>query len=424
MNCRDIARLEDLTRMTFCGSEKDSKDCKLTSYLEVNLEVRISALFIEKYIGENPLNEQSLEVCIKNKISEWLPHFFVNKMTGEGLVVLFQNTSKDYAIAFAKNMLNDIPIGHKKAFTWKSFKQFVKPWAGMARILMLKFSQDPFITQDHFDPMCNAWREACKDVYDAQDHPSLNHSPIHLYGLAKMAKFYKSEQINNLFIAALRISHINECELTEFFKIILLSMEEGEYETSNFIYRTFQLIVKNMDYCFGFENPILSSSQDFLYLAGYLFGRNEEIDKDFVKKIFAFIQPKEEDEWTILAHLRIRMVVYSVRKIGEKNDFLYNQTQKEQFDHLMRIADEELQNFKTKNPNLCKIKFNDYDKFTKTNEGIKEKNEAYKIGRTKYLAFQDKIQHETQINDLFRNSDVDNRTDLPNSESSEFASII
>ena len=86
--------------MTFCGSAKDSKDCKLTSYLEV----RISELFIEEYIEENSLDERKREAprMIKDKISEWLPHLFENKMTGEGLVVLFQNTSKDYAIAFAK----------------------------------------------------------------------------------------------------------------------------------------------------------------------------------------------------------------------------------------------------------------------------------------------------------------------------------
>ena len=88
--------------MTFCRSEKDSKDCRLTSYLEV----RISELFIEEYIGENSLNEQSPEVCIKNKISEWLPHLFVNQMIGEGLLVFFQNTSQDYAIAFAKVISN------------------------------------------------------------------------------------------------------------------------------------------------------------------------------------------------------------------------------------------------------------------------------------------------------------------------------
>ena len=99
-----------------------------------------------------------------------------------------------------KNMLEDVSIGNKKAFTWESFELFVKPWAEMARILMLKFSQDPFFTKNCFDRMCDDWKKACKDVYNAQDHPSLNRSLIHLHGFTEISKFYKSHQINNLFI--------------------------------------------------------------------------------------------------------------------------------------------------------------------------------------------------------------------------------
>ena len=64
--------------------------------------------------------------------------------------------------------------------------------------------------------------------------------------------------------------------------------------------------------------------------------------------------PEQEAEWTILAHCRMLMVVQSVWRIIYKTGSLNNQKQEEQFDHLMRIADEELLNLKTKNPNLCK----------------------------------------------------------------------
>ena len=99
-----------------------------------------------------------------------------------------------------KKMLEDVSIGNKKAFTWESFELFVKPWAEMARILMLKFSQDPFFTQNCFDEICDAWKEACQDVYNDLDHLSLNNRLLHLRGFTRMSNFYKSEQINNLFI--------------------------------------------------------------------------------------------------------------------------------------------------------------------------------------------------------------------------------
>ena len=67
--------------------------------------------------------------------------------------------------------------------------------------------------------------------------------------------------------------------------------------------------------------------------------------------------PEQEDEWTILAHCRMRMVEYSVCsvwRIRYKYWYLKNLKEEQLFDHLMRIADEELLNLKTKNPNLCK----------------------------------------------------------------------
>ena len=64
--------------------------------------------------------------------------------------------------------------------------------------------------------------------------------------------------------------------------------------------------------------------------------------------------PEQEDEWTILAHCRMRMVVNSVWRIRHKYSSLNNQKKEQLFNHLMRIADKELLNLKTKNPNLCK----------------------------------------------------------------------
>ena len=60
----------------------------------------------------------------------------------------------------------------------------------------------------------------------------------------------------------------------------------------------------------------------------------------------------------------------------------------------------------------------------KTDEGIKERGKAFNICKTKYKGFQKKIEEEIENNGLSQNSEVDNHTDLPNGQSSEFASLI
>ena len=60
----------------------------------------------------------------------------------------------------------------------------------------------------------------------------------------------------------------------------------------------------------------------------------------------------------------------------------------------------------------------------KTDEGIKERGKAFNICKTKYMAFWEKIKEVIKNNGLFQNSEVDNHTDLPNGQSSEYTSLI